>query len=155
VLFYKRLEGIKMLFVRILPLMLVLITGSAFAYDYKIDLKGSMLENAAYSVADKLRHETGYSFVSSSARQFAREVSHFRRVVRTGVSAFRVRSEFKYLRRKFYKLMSSFKHAQGAHISHNVNWSINKLKHNYKKLREEVFHDDKKYDPTHWNYPNG
>ncbi len=144
-----------MRFIKLLLLMLFLAAGSAFAYDYNIDWKASKLEDAAYQVAHKLRHETGFSHVSAHARRFAREVSHFRRVVRSGAHARTVRKEFRYIRGKFYRLMSAFRHSHDVHHSYNVRWSIKKLKFNYRRLREEIFRNDNKYNPFHWNYPNG
>jgi len=126
--------------VKTLPLLLLMVAGSAFSYDRGLSWKASSLERAAYHLAHTVRHRTGYSHAHGDARRFARQVRHFRRSVQRGRSIHRLNRDFRHIRNKYNHLMRAVDRSHRLHHSRHVNADIRSIRHKFRRLHDGVHH---------------
>ena len=126
--------------VKTLPLLLLMVAGSAFSYDRDLSFKANSLERAAYRLAHTIRHRSGYSHAHGSARRFAREVRHFRRSVQNHASIHHLNRDFRHIRTKYNRLMHNVNRSHRLHHSRHVSHDIRAMRHKFRRLHDGIHH---------------
>ncbi len=113
---------------KILPLLFILFTGTAFSNDYghrgHVSRDAKIFAKSIRHVARNLRHRTGYSHISRDARKLARKVRHFRHSVHDGHSNRHIHRDFHRIKRAYYHFMRVYRQAHNVHHNNHLRRDI-------------------------------
>ena len=138
---------------RLLVLVLVLVSGSAFSYDYEVYQSAKHLNDSAWNLVNRIEHKSTLSHLSGEARYLANRVSEFKSSVRYANADWRVQRNFELVQRAFDQLDDLLRRNRYARHYVSVKKDVERMRDNYYRARD-VFHVsyDRAYYGRHYGY---
>jgi len=151
---------------KILPLLFILVSGTALSYDrhhyqnhHNQHYSANNLSNDAYqfersvrSLKKTLKYATGYSHLTRDTKVLLKQARHFRRNIDNRVSKFYLRKDYKTLRQSYKHLKRQIALAHNIHHKKYVSYKIRKMTDRFYELRSTANQKLRKQYYRRWSH---
>lgn len=146
---------------KFLPLLLILVTGTAFSYNNSYDNRydnrynnrhhnhvsrdARMFENSIRRAARNFRYMSGNSHLTRDARNLVRKVRHFRISFNNHNSYRHANRDFRAIKRSYYHLLRNYRQAHDAHHNRRSQHDMRYMKNRFSALRQALAQNQRPY----------
>ncbi len=122
---------------KVIPLFLLVFSGSAFSHD-PLTTDAMNLARAAHHFAGLVRYKTGYSHLYYDAKKVAFIASGLTSSVASSSNPVVVKSQFRKVKTRFLQLSHQMRHAHTLHHNRHIQHDFFRLKDSFYRLEHTV-----------------